>query len=614
MSPRFTDCQPPPHSFFIKHRPKVALSPCRMAGFLLRALLAAWFLVAVQIRPLAAQELGMDPGMMLDNAVQTRRGNQFFLQPPAGDRSYQLVSVAEQGTLQDSRPFEIIDSSNSGKQDYQAASGNNVSPFFFEWNNSLGRLSAALEIDTVTRAYYYRNKPGLVTTPASPVLRDQARTIYREIPGNTGAPGLPQLKNSLDDFVHMAFFERDSATATEFLSGLETLSYSVSLRAGRSVLDHPFNYQQHVSGNRELKPRTGSRIVASVHWAEDRDGNGVQEVYLIEINVGGVSSNPAWQSNQRCAHDLQTHANVISGQYMVLGGEYWLNGQGLPLPAEQTRNLTINWGRILTELAEQSPGSDCKLNATLQTVPNTMGLGVAIEARGGVLQSLEIAGALAHREDSPPSITIEPQVAIDVSGDADSAVQVQFAPQLEVLQSVDQSVALDLPNETAVTREPLVEGSSIYLPSSVTNEEGFAEQTWWQILSAEDWSPRCSDINQASLGPSDDQRSCEVSPGLYSVIEHVSGVRWDNLRVLTVAENSVVDSNNGFEFDGLIFNNIERTLSWTQPGWYQVQRESDYASVCESAGFCVLEPGVYQIVNHTTGRKWHNFVVHRNQL
>lgn len=562
-------------------------------------------LTIIFARTVAAQELGMDPGMLLDSAVQTRRGTHFFLDQPdsqaAIERNYQLIAVAEQGTLQDSRPFEIIDSTATGKLDYQAASNNNVSPFFFQWNRLLGRLSASLEVDTASETYYYRNRAGLDTTPASPLLRDQARTIYRAIPADIGTPGLPQLKNSLDDFVHMAFFEHDGVTAAEFLSELDTLSYSITLQAGATELEHPFNYEPADSGARQLKPRTGSRIVASIHWSEDRDSNGVDEVYLVEINLGGSSSNPAWQTGQRCAQDLQTHTNVITGQYLVLGGEYWLGSQDLPLSANRAQSLTIDWGLILRQLTRMADGADCKLKATLQPRVNTLGLGVAIEARGAVLQSLDIAGATAHRQDSRPAMASEVPADVD-STESDAAVQVQFSTV---------PIPASSGHETSADRlQPYISGAEIRLPLVTETRSGGAQQPWWQILSAVDWSPRCSQINNTGAdSATHEELSCQVLPGLYSVIEHSSGARWDNLRVLLPADNVIATDAITSEADGLVFDDTNGTLSWTQPGWYQVLREPDYLSVCESSGYCELAAGVYQVVNHHTGRKWRNFVV-----
>lgn len=601
----------------------------------------------------------MDPGMQIDNAVQTRRGNRFFLQPPRTDKSYQLVAVAEQGGLQDSRPFEIIDARNSGRLQYQTGSDNNVSPFFFHWSQSLGSLTASLHVDTLTDAYYYRNQPGLATTPGSASLRDLPRTIYRQIPGDIGNSGLPQLKNSLDDFVHMAFFERDVTTRTEFLTDLDSLSYSMTLRAGDTGLDHPFNYLSVDRSTGNLKARTGSRIVTSIHWSEDRDRNGVSEIYLIEINIGGVSSNPSWQSSEDCVSDGNSHAGLITGQYLILGGQAILAGQGLPLRAGETRNLTVDWARILRQLKNREPGSGCRLNATLDHLPNTLALGVAIETRGGVQQALEIAAATAHHQETiPSSLVVQEllQVSDETLGNEDETVVLtQSAETIEVIEdyspplslptidvvvvntvdnsttsvnpeastangSVNSETPANVTGESPATTEasdaePYIAGSEIRLPvSSGLRNSGVDGLTWWQILSAADWSSMCVDINSSNPEPGDEdgrinELSCEVGPGLYSAIEHISGNRWDNLLVLT---GNVVTGLAG-ELEGLAgelrFDRSERVLSWARPGWYQVQRMPDQQSVCESADSCVLLPGVYQVINHSSGQRWQSILI-----
>ena len=340
-----------------------------------------------------------------------------------------------------------------------------------------------------------------------------------------------------------------------------------------------------------------------------------------DSNLGGLSSNPAWQTGERCAQDLATHTNVISGQYMVLGGEYWLAGSDLPLTANQSQSLTINWGRILRRLADAGSGSDCRLNATLQPIPNTLGLGVAIEARGGVIQTLDISGATAHHENSPPGVAVAAAETANTS-DTGSSVQVQFAssesPTVQNAESIEPTA---LSESSSSNVQPYVEGLEIRLPVFVEPTADGSQQTWWQIQSADDWSLRCSNINETAVesgngdGNSDgngDELRCQVAPGLYTVIEHISGSRWDNLLVLQSTDNLQPVGNAAAQLDGLAFDESTRTLTWSQPGWYQVQRESDFGSVCESSGFCELEPGIYQIVNHHTGQKWRNFVVPGN--
>ncbi len=594
---------------------------------------------------LHAQEFGMDPGMQIDHAVQTRRGNRFFLQTSSTDKSYQLIAVAEQGGLQDSRPFEIVDARDSGKQRYQAGSDNNVSPFFFQWGRSLGSLTATLNVDTSTDAYYYRNQPGLAATPNSPTLRDQPRTVYRQIPGDIGNARLPQLKNSLDDFVHMAFFERDVTTATEFLNDLDSLSYSISLRAGATGLDHPFNYRSGDRSTANLKDRTGSRIVTSLLWTEDRDGNGVPEIYLIEINIGGVSSNPSWQNADSCISDGDSHADLITGQYLILGGQSLLAGQGLPLPAGETRNLTVDWGRILRQLKNRDSATGCRLNATLDHLPNSISLGVALEARGAVQQTLEIAAATAHHENTIPASLVAQEISQSLSeniaeaefADPDAAQDIAVLTQTasESLPPIESSppelvieVAVVDMTINAVTSaaqavapgtavsEPYILGSEIRLPvSSGLRSGNTSGLTWWQILSSSDWSSVCGDINDHPDRKVFDENgvanelSCSVDPGLYSVIEHISGQRWDNMLVL--GGSNRVDTQNVIEYAAgeLSYNPLQRQLTWNQPGWYQVQRMQDRVSVCESEDSCDLMPGIYQVINHSSGQRWHGIVI-----
>ena len=608
----------------------------------------------------------MDPGLEIDHAVQTRRGNQFSLQERNSDRSYQLVAVAEQGTLQDSRPFAIVDARGSGKQQYQNGSANNVSPFFFAWTNQLGQLTASLEVDTATDAYFYRNQPGLATTPASPTQRDLPRTIYQTIPADAGNPGLPQLKNSLDDFVHMAFFERDVTTSTEFLTDLETLSYSMTLRAGSTSLDHPFNYQQNDPSQGILKPRTGSRIVTSIHWSEDRDRNGVHEIYLIEINIGGESSYPSWGSTGSCVSDGNSHGNLISGQYLILGGESILNGQGLPLSANQVQNITVDWGRILRQLKDGNNGAGCQLNATLEHVPNTIALGVAVEARGGVVQALEVAASTAHHENTIPAslvaqellqsavnsgqqtgdddVPVLPQtvaaldnsVVTNLNDDQETVLPDSASSQLPALEvavvdspssSIQAPESLQSPaaNSAEASGEPYVQGSEIRLPVRFEARSNLESPTWWQILSAGDWSVACPDINNIdssaiTFDGSANVLRCAVTPGLYSVIEHVSGERWDNLAVFTVdtdlsvanpstAEQSLFNTLNSSLAGVFEFDTSAQALRWQEPGWYQVQRSRNFESVCESRESCVLEPGIYQVTNLTTGQRWPRVII-----
>jgi len=330
--------------------------------------------------PLQAQQnVGMDPGLNNALAEQTRRGVRFSTGSVNGGIPYHLVAVTEQGDLQDSRPFPIIDSGNNGKARYFGQSANNVSPFFFEWSNSLGRRTAVLEVDSLTRPYFYRNDPAIVGTP-SPNLRDRPRTIYLDLPGNYRDGNLPQLKNSLDEHVHLAFFERDRANSGQRIPTLRGINYNARLRAGSTQRRNP------------SQPNNGSRMVASIHWAEDANGDGREEVYLIELNIGGQSNLGSWQSDRFCVKDNNSHAHLISGQYLILGAAAVLPEQALPLQGGRITDLNIPWGDVLDRMRSLGRGTPCHLKATMNHKPNTIALGVAMETRGAVSQRLEISG------------------------------------------------------------------------------------------------------------------------------------------------------------------------------------------------------------------------------
>ena len=60
------------------------------------------------------------------------------------------------------------------------------------------------------------------------------------------------------------------------------------------------------------------------------------------------------------------------------------------------------------------------------------------------------------------------------------------------------------------------------------------------------------------------------------------------------------------------------TLTWPDDGWHQVQRADTFETVCEgivssdssnSGGPCVVDPGTYIVINHTSGERFENIIV-----
>ena len=50
-------------------------------------------------------------------------------------------------------------------------------------------------------------------------------------------------------------------------------------------------------------------------------------------------------------------------------------------------------------------------------------------------------------------------------------------------------------------------------------------------------------------------------------------------------------------------------ISWPDDGWYQVQSADGQTSICTGMRTCVVEPGRYIVINHTTGERFENIVV-----
>lgn len=52
-----------------------------------------------------------------------------------------------------------------------------------------------------------------------------------------------------------------------------------------------------------------------------------------------------------------------------------------------------------------------------------------------------------------------------------------------------------------------------------------------------------------------------------------------------------------------------KTISVADDGWYQFQRADDFTEVCAGVFNCTVEPGVYIVINHTTGERWEDVQV-----
>jgi len=51
------------------------------------------------------------------------------------------------------------------------------------------------------------------------------------------------------------------------------------------------------------------------------------------------------------------------------------------------------------------------------------------------------------------------------------------------------------------------------------------------------------------------------------------------------------------------------TIIWPDDGWYEVQTYENQTTICEGGRSCVVGPGLYIVINHTTGERIDDFPV-----
>ncbi|MFK7891239.1 MAG: Ig-like domain-containing protein [Granulosicoccus sp.] len=77
----------------------------------------------------------------------------------------------------------------------------------------------------------------------------------------------------------------------------------------------------------------------------------------------------------------------------------------------------------------------------------------------------------------------------------------------------------------------------------------------------------------------------------------------DTLRSVVVAGSmfATLSVCGGASADIFVTGNV---ISWPDDSWHQVQVQSTYESICESARYCLVPDGVYTVINHDTGKRY----------
>ncbi len=118
---------------------------------------------------------------------------------------------------------------------------------------------------------------------------------------------------------------------------------------------------------------------------------------------------------------------------------------------------------------------------------------------------------------------------------------------------------------------------------SVTgNTISWSDEGWYQVQDSTDYTTVCGGGT-----------SCTVEPGVYHIINHTTGTR---LEFVTVPTESTDPGQESVAVSG-------NTISWPDDGWYQVQDARSYESLCQGNRSCVVPPGEYIVINHTTGER-----------
>ena len=127
---------------------------------------------------------------------------------------------------------------------------------------------------------------------------------------------------------------------------------------------------------------------------------------------------------------------------------------------------------------------------------------------------------------------------------------------------------------TLAPADPAVEGTAIVVP----------DDGWYQVQDAATYDSLCEGV-----------RRCEVGPGTFIVVNHTTGVRHEAVEVPGPAGGAPT-----VEGD---------TISWADDGWYQVQTRDTYVEVCQGGRSCEVAPGVYRVINLTTGTRHEDVTV-----
>lgn len=130
--------------------------------------------------------------------------------------------------------------------------------------------------------------------------------------------------------------------------------------------------------------------------------------------------------------------------------------------------------------------------------------------------------------------------------------------------------------ETSIAQSPA--------PIVIGNTISVAEDGWYQFQNSNTFEELCSGTFE-----------CNVPAGSYIVINHSNQQRWES--ILVTAQTSGIPLANGLVFQ------------FPDDGWYQVQDNVSYQSICNGLSSCAVSAGSYNVINHSSGQRWNSIAV-----
>lgn len=137
-----------------------------------------------------------------------------------------------------------------------------------------------------------------------------------------------------------------------------------------------------------------------------------------------------------------------------------------------------------------------------------------------------------------------------------------------------------------------------------THVLSWLDDGWYQVQDAETFQVIC----EGGL-------KCIVVPGKYVIINHTTGVRTEVVVLSTYVTPSLPGTPSTPAVTNLYppysdFIIEGKSITFTQPGWFQVQKQYNFETVCEGQERCDLaSSGYHQVINFTSGQQWQNVFI-----